>query len=426
MAMQPRQPWIHQMTMIMPSIGPNGPGRVGDRQYPDGVNLLESFIAPRELIAYLKAIRDKSARVGKEVLAVSGDGEFRNSEDLPGKNPYSEYPGRLYWTSAQLNGKPNITHLIAPGGPYYFDLSHAIRDWTGVPIRIGSRDALLGSVMLFMPEPRSRIVSLVQEEDEVLVTLGVLDTAVRDLRLVGGWRDGEQWRSFDYLISNSGTEPRLPVPRSAEELNLHLVGGDGRWYDYHLEASGWNVGQERVLGSWRGGAVDADDLAHAMWQGEGERIEFKEYVTPGDKKELELVNVIVAFANTKGGMIYIGVNDVCDLVGDSATVFKALAEPKADLDTRVNAYIGRLRSWLPTKMNHRPDLDFKVIQIDEHRVLVIVVKAGVDRIYMRSEGNRTLVRRGASCIQADADNDIPRLVRERLGRDWHVGDPMDW
>jgi hypothetical protein len=77
-------------------------------------------------------------------------------------------------------------------------------------------------------------------------------------------------------------------------------------------------------------------------------------------------------------------------------------------------------------MNHRPDLDFKVIPTNEHRVLAITVEAGVDRIYMRSDGNRTLVRCGASCIQADADNDIPRLVRERHGREWRVGDPMDW
>src|SRR5262249_7921441 len=161
----------------------------------------------------------------------------------------SDYPGRLYWTSAQMDAKPNIQHLIAPGCPYYVDLSHAIRDWTGVPMRIGSADALLGSVMLFMPEPRSRIVSLRREEDEdeIIVSLEVIDTAVKDLRLIGGWRDGEQWKSFDHLIISSGTELRLPVPRSAEELNLHLVGGDGRWYDYHLEAPGWNVGQERAL-----------------------------------------------------------------------------------------------------------------------------------------------------------------------------------
>jgi len=426
MAMQPRQPWIHQLTMIMPSVGPNGPGRVGDRQYPDGVNLLEEFISPRELVAYLKAIRDKNARVGREGLSISGDGEFRQSQDWPGKNIYSEYPGRLYWTSAQMNGKPNITHLIAPGHPYYSDLSHAITDWTGVPIEIGSVDGLLGSVMLYMPECRSRIVSLVREEDEIDVTLEVLETAVKDLRLIGGWRDGGQWKDFEHLIIRDGKQLRLPVARTADQLNMHLVGGDGRWYDYHLEGKNWHVGQERVLGYFQGSPVDADDLADAMRLGEGEQIEFKEYISKGDKKELELVNTIVAFANTKGGTIYIGIDDVCDLAADSKTVFRALADWEGDMDTRINGYIGRLRSWLPTKMNHCPILDYKIVPINEHRILTITVEQGVDRIYMRKDGNRTLVRRGASSIQADADNDIPRLVRERLGRTWQLGDPMDW
>ena len=63
--------------------------------------------------------------------------------------------------------------------------------------------------------------------------------------------------------------------------------------------------------SWRRRSVETDDLADALRQ--GEQIEFKEYIKLGDKKETELVNVIVAFANTKGGTIYVGVDDVCDL-----------------------------------------------------------------------------------------------------------------
>jgi hypothetical protein len=426
MAMQPRQPWIHQLTMIMPSIGPNGPGRTGNRQYPAGVNLLEDFIAPREFVPYLKALRDGRATVGGDVLNRSGDGEFRESQDLPGKNIYSEYPGRLYWTSPQMNGKPNITHLIAPGHPYYADLSHAITDWTGVPIEIGTVDGLLGSVLLYMPEPRSRIITLLRDEDEIDVTLEVLDDAVRDLRLIGGWQDDGKWKGFEHLVIRDGNQLRLPVARTADQLNMHLVGGDGRWYDYHLEGKNWHIGQERVLGYFQGSPVDADDLTDAMRQGEGERIEFKEYIAKGDKKELELVNTIVAFANTRGGTIYIGIDDVCDLAGESKTVFKALSDWEGDMDTRINGYIGRLRSWLPTKMNHCPSLDYRVIPINEHRILAITVEEGTDRIYMRSDGNRTLVRRGASCIQADADNDIPRLFRERLGREWRLGDPMNW
>jgi hypothetical protein len=424
-AMEPRGPWVHLLTMIQPCVGDRGPGREGNRQYPN-VALLEEFVEPRELVSYLKALRDNTARVGKELLDRAGDGVFKESHDHPGYNRYSEYPGRLYLTTGRPNHIFNVEHLLAPGQPYYPDLSQAIREWTGAPVRIGTADGYIGSVLLFLPECSARIQSLVRDEDAINVTLALGPTAVKDLRLIGGWQEGDTWRRFDELVNHSEPNLRLSVPRSAGALNIHLIGGSGRWYDYHLEDRRGHVGQQRVLDSSGTQAADVQALEKALRQGEGEQIEFKEYIRKRDQKEAEIVKVIVAFANTKGGVIYLGVSDECELIGTDVDLCRAFPNEGADLEKALADYIGYLKSSLPEKMNHTPSLDYPIIRTGGHRILAITVEPGVDRIYMRRSDKGIFVRRGASSPQADADDDIPRLVRERLGREWQIGDPIDW
>jgi predicted HTH transcriptional regulator len=218
----------------------------------------------------------------------------------------------------------------------------------------------------------------------------------------------------------------LAVPRSAEALNIHLIGGSSRWYDFHLEDRRACIGQERVLDSAGSKPIDVQALETALRQGEGERIEFKEYIREANQKEAEIVKVIVAFANTKGGTIFLGVSDGCELLGTDVELCNKFPGAGGDLEKALNDYMGYLRGSLPEKMNHCPELDFKVVRTGGHRILAITVQEGIDRIYMRRSDNGIFVRRGSSCAQADADYDIPRLVGQRLGRQWQVGDAMDW
>ncbi|MCP2045804.1 RNA-binding domain-containing protein [Pontibacter sp. HSC-36F09] len=54
-----------------------------------------------------------------------------------------------------------------------------------------------------------------------------------------------------------------------------------------------------------------DDLQRLIWQGENERVDFKQRVTQPDK----IARTMVSFANTQGGTILIGVKDNGKVVG---------------------------------------------------------------------------------------------------------------
>ncbi|NOT31836.1 MAG: ATP-binding protein, partial [Planctomycetes bacterium] len=57
--------------------------------------------------------------------------------------------------------------------------------------------------------------------------------------------------------------------------------------------------------------LDADELARLIAGGEGKQLEFKRGL-PGDPK---VARTLCAFANTRGGLLLIGVGDRGELVG---------------------------------------------------------------------------------------------------------------
>lgn len=67
----------------------------------------------------------------------------------------------------------------------------------------------------------------------------------------------------------------------------------------------------------------ADQVREACESGEGLHVEFKPFVAPEQKlgsssektKLREVVTTVVAFANTEGGHIYLGVEDDCTMSG---------------------------------------------------------------------------------------------------------------
>jgi predicted HTH transcriptional regulator len=69
-----------------------------------------------------------------------------------------------------------------------------------------------------------------------------------------------------------------------------------------------------------------DDLQRMIWQGENDQLDFKQRVTQPDK----IARTLVSFANTRGGVILIGVKDNGNLVGIDPEEEKHTLELAAD------------------------------------------------------------------------------------------------
>ncbi|MDR1245927.1 MAG: putative DNA binding domain-containing protein [Clostridiales Family XIII bacterium] len=134
---------------------------------------------------------------------------------------------------------------------------------------------------------------------------------------------------------------------------------------------------------------------------ESETIELKSQVVDSIKKS------IVAFANSGGGTLYVGIADNGDIIG--------LADAAADLITVNNM----LRDGI------KPDVTLftqtKIEQVDDRQIILIVVQGGAERPYyiagkgIRPEG--VFVRHGASSVPATGTA-IRKMIRETDGESY--------
>lgn len=138
--------------------------------------------------------------------------------------------------------------------------------------------------------------------------------------------------------------------------------------------------------------------------GESKNVEFKE--TLPDKSE-KYMKTIIAFANTQGGQLIVGVNDVTrEVTGvDMDSVFKIM-------DRIINAVSD---SCTPQIV---PDITFQTIE--GKTIVVVYVAPGANRpYYMKSRGKEggTYIRVAGTSRQADADK-IKELELEGARISW--------
>ncbi len=135
-----------------------------------------------------------------------------------------------------------------------------------------------------------------------------------------------------------------------------------------------------------------------MFFRESETVELKEIVVDEIKKE------IVAFANSDGGKLYIGVRDDGTVVG---------VDNPDDVSLQVSNMV---------RDTIKPDvtmfLHYQTIEIDRREIVVVDIQRGTDRPYylakkgMRPEG--IYVRQGYSSVPA-SDTAIRRMIKETDG-----------
>ena len=131
---------------------------------------------------------------------------------------------------------------------------------------------------------------------------------------------------------------------------------------------------------------------------EGKTIEFKrEYMD-------DIKYIVIAFANTEGGKLYIGINDDGTICGVS------------DVDNNMLKLTNMIRDVV------RPDVtmftDCTVEQIDGKQIIVLTVQRGTARpYYLHSKGVRpegVYVRQGASSVPA-SETAILNMIKETSG-----------
>lgn len=145
-----------------------------------------------------------------------------------------------------------------------------------------------------------------------------------------------------------------------------------------------------------------------MFSFESLNVEFKQEYVPDIRKE------VMAFANTDGGTVYVGVRKDGSVAGVE------------DPDGMMLRIVGSLKDALAPDV--MPFVKVDTISVDEKQVIEIVVTTGTSRpYYLREKGLKpsgVYVRKGSS-TQPLSEEGIREMIRENSARSYELSRSMD-
>lgn len=374
--------------------------------------LWERWIKPGELESFVNEISGGKLVTDDGEIDLGSKSPSWRQNQLPSQNEYMTYPGYVY--ELQLS-KPAGNHerpLLDYRFPYYSDVYEALRHWVEIRDFHGSNDARLGSVLVILPECRAYFEEATIDKGKLKVSLGFGIEDRSDLIIKGVWSSKGALKHFQHRVS--GGEVEIEMPPEPQSLELWLIGSDNTVYDFHQESRYRSAGQKRFLVSEYEEKDDVKVIQEAVKKGEGPNVEFKPFIKVGDKKVKELIRTAIAFANTSGGMIVVGVDDTCIIRGVEKDIRKSANKNKRDLGQAYATYIGGLRQTINRVVNKALELEFKKVRVNNQTVILIRVPEGQDKPYFDEQTNEVFVRRGANSVRADPKHDLPELYGKKL------------
>lgn len=311
----------------------------------------------------------------------------------------------------QTQFAPNVNQmsrgpLLAKGAPYFPDLSEAARHWLPLNIYHGDSDARNGRIIFLLPELRSFFVAAKYEKE--ILTLHIEGTEADSAALVvkGAYWVDKAYTSFEEPVRKG--EAKISVPAASERLEYLLLDEKSDIRDFQCEdrLNHSGLGKGHLAGS-------SEDLGQqvraACLEGEGQEVEFKPFIDctagmgSGTKKTKfrELVTTVVAFANTKGGRIYMGVNDECCISGVNQGL-QQWAEANVT-DETAERYRGALTAKLRDQIIGDVSIRVSYVFVEEFLIVIVDVSQSPAKPASIRQNNILYVRAGASNKQLPPD-----------------------
>jgi hypothetical protein len=321
--------YLHRVLIIGPNAVPQNyltvlrvhPVDDLQRWQPLGVVRSDSLILERDVVSVtdltseiaLKSKLCSWASAGRPE-AVASDLSFF-MERVPGRRAFGAAP---CWRFAGIGSRGQIVNV--PIGPFFDhatklflpDLPTAARRWTGSS-KHNAPQVVDNSYQVIIPDYRAYFADVVVTDNGLLVNItrrteDRLSVVVSGIDLDG--QPSEQILEVAPQQASDTIVVDVDFVAPLASFKLFLVGESGMLYDEHSEPQYNALPGDSLLAPERGPrAQGVHDLARARNRGEGLDIEFKEWIPRdrGNRKSPELLHTAVAFANARGGTIYIGV-----------------------------------------------------------------------------------------------------------------------
>ncbi|AXW32864.1 hypothetical protein CJO88_05660 [Ralstonia solanacearum] len=362
--------------------------------------LCEDFLTEMECLSFVEALQAGRAQFG--VIDLQCDQNLQwSTEHLSVNNDYMARAGHAICLRLPQRGtRASVGPLLAADQPYYPDIENAARDWLPLRVYHGNSDARNDQIIFLLPETRAFITGAAfAEQGQLNVTVAGTEVGTQPLTIKGAYWEEKAIHHIDGVVS--GTTAVLAVPANADRLEYYLIDRDGTVYDFHREDRFSRLARDgSVLGVTR--CALGDQIRDACQHGEGLHVEFKPFVPPEQQlgsvsnrtKLREVVTTVVAFANTAGGHIYLGVDDNCTVDGvDQGLQIWAKCTVDGEV---VDRYLGALKNRIKEAVHGEVTLHLESQVVNDARVVVIEVAPASIKPVSLQQDQYFYVRTGAS------------------------------
>jgi len=142
-----------------------------------------------------------------------------------------------------------------------------------------------------------------------------------------------------------------------------------------------------------------EEILEIIRKGENEKIEFKStlrmnlHTNEIDRKvEFSSLKTITAFLNSRGGTLFVGIDNIGEIIGIEKDGFE-----------NTDKYLVHFTNIIKTRIGKKPLplIDFKFIEIDEKKVLKVECQKSNQPIFIKTQNNEEefYIRTGPSSIQ---------------------------
>ncbi|MAG38222.1 hypothetical protein CMI45_02460 [Candidatus Pacearchaeota archaeon] len=168
-------------------------------------------------------------------------------------------------------------------------------------------------------------------------------------------------------------------------------------------------GHRKFLGSENLLERSSEDIGNSIKKGESDRLEFKSslrtnlHTNETDKNiEKAVLKTMVAFLNSNGGTLLVGVSDSGDVVGLERDKFKDNDSLKLHLTNLIRRHIGS---------HFMQFIDFELFSVEDKHVLRIDCHRSDKRVFLKFYGDEEFyVRHGPSSVKLTGDGLIDYIA----------------
>jgi hypothetical protein len=289
--------------------------------------------------------------------------DFHDNVNISRFTSFSEWSVEPIWTMRLSEKSTTSLNRVGRTGPFlhaesdFFaeNISDACRQWLNDPTL--SDVSNTGIYMVTMRDRRAWLKDLKIDHESGYLSVELERKTKSEvfLTVITVEPDGKKVAKSE-RVRGSSFSKAVPLPLT--DIRVYLTDKTGASYDDFRETTQYRERRRRSI-LYPPPALDPEyqELRDALITSETETVEFKAWL-PVDRakpKSYELLKTATAFANTVGGVIYVGVTDDCEVVGTAQPLRTEFLNATAtDGEALRKEYADTLRRYLNQGISPEP------------------------------------------------------------------------